>query len=235
MIPKLFATCWIVYALHFATNIVREIYPALAMGDHFSFRVDEYAHMHPDLFEKPGYGWHIGNNPGASMVAAMPYALARPAIDAIVRRVQQSRAASGATGPVAYDSPWPMAREFYAEAWRRGFDVKFGLGAFVMQAFCMAPSSALGVVVMFSVLRRLFGSDTTALWLSLLYAFGTPVFFRTGYLNQNLMLGHIAFMGFVALWNPGRIVAWSTRTRYLLAGLAGGVASCSTTPARCCS
>jgi hypothetical protein len=222
IIPRLFVTCWIVYVLHFATNTVREIYPALAIGDHFSFRVDEYAHMHPDLFEKEGYGWHIGNNPGASMVAAIPYALARPIIDRIVQRVLASRAASGATEPPAFDSPWPMAREFYAEAWRRGFDIKFGLGAFVMQAFCMAPSSALGVVVMFSVLRRLFGSDRTALWLALLYAFGTPVFFRTGYLNQNLMLGHIAFMGFVALWNPDRIVRWSTRTRYLLAGLAGG-------------
>ena len=88
---RLFVTCWLVYALHFATNTVREIYPALAIGDHFSFRVDEYANMHPDLFEKPGYGWHIGNNPGASMVAAIPYALARPLIDPIVRRVQQQR------------------------------------------------------------------------------------------------------------------------------------------------
>lgn len=221
---RLFFTCWIVYALHFATNTVREIYPALALGDHFSFRVDEYANMHPDLFDKPGYGWHIGNNPGVSMLAAIPYALARPIIDPIVRRVQEQRAASGQTSPPAYNSPWPMARDFYAEAWRRGFDVKFGLGAFVMQAFAMAPSSAIGVVTMFFVLRRLFGSDRTALWLAILYAFGTPVFFRTGYLNQNLMLGHIAFLGFVALWNPGGGQRLSTRARFCLAGLAGGTA-----------
>jgi hypothetical protein len=221
---RLFVTCWMVYALHFATNIVREIYPALAMGDHLTFRVDEYANMHPDLFDKPGYGWHIGNNPGASMVGAIPYALARPIIDPIVRRVQAQRAASGQTSPPSYNSPWPMARDFYAEAWRRGFDVKFALGAFVMQALAMAPSSALGVVTMFFVLRRLFGSDRTALWLSLLYAFGTPVFFRTGYLNQNLMLGHIAFLGFVAIWNPSGSARWSTPTRFLLAGLTGGTA-----------
>ena len=48
---KLFLTCWIVYSLHFSTDIVREIYPALALGDHFSFRLDEYGGMHPDLFE----------------------------------------------------------------------------------------------------------------------------------------------------------------------------------------
>jgi len=221
---RLFITCWLVYTLHFATNIVREIYPALAIGDHFSFRVDEYAHMHPDLFEKEGYGWHIGNNPGASMVAAIPYALSRPVIDRVVEAVNQRRAASGLTEPPSYDSPRPADRELYKEAWRRGYDVKFGLASFVMQSMAMAPSSALGVVVMFYVLRRLFGSDKTALWLALLYAFGTPVFFRTGFLNHNLMLGHIAFMGFVVMWNPGSSDRWTTRTRFFLGGLAGGTA-----------
>jgi hypothetical protein len=221
---RLFLTCWLVYALHFASNIVREIYPALALGDHLSFRVDEYANMHPDLFEKPGYGWHIGNNPGASMLAAVPYALARPLIDPIVAAVQRARAASGQTEPPSYASPWPMARDFYREAWRRGFDVKFGLGALVMQSMCMAPSSALGVVVMFFVLRRLVGSDRTACWLALLYAFGTPVFFRTGFLNHNMMLGTFAFMGFVAMWNPAANDRWSPRKRYFLGGVAGGAA-----------
>ncbi len=221
---RLFLTCWIVYALHFATNIVREIYPALALGDHLLFRVDEYANMHPDLFETPGYGWHIGNNPGASMLAAIPYAMARPAIDRVVAYVNQKRAASGLSEPSGYDSPWPMAREFYAEAWRRGYDIKFGLAAGVMQFFAMAPVSALSAVAMFYLLRALFASNATALGLALLYAFGTPVFFRTGFLNHNLMLGIFAFMGFLAMWNPGHSTRWSSRTRYFLGGVAGGAA-----------
>ncbi|MCG3160944.1 MAG: hypothetical protein JMDDDDMK_02020 [Acidobacteria bacterium] len=221
---RLFITCWLVYGLHFATNIVREIYPALALGDHFSFRLDEYANMHPDLFEKPGYGWHSGNNPGVSMLAAIPYAMARPLIDRVVARVQQRRAASGHAEPPAYNSPWPMAREFYKESWRRGYDIKFGLAAFVMHAFCMAPISALGVVAMFFTLRHIFRSDRMAFWLALLYAFGTPVFFRTGFLNHNLMLGHFVFMGFVAMWNPGYDKKWSSQTRFFLGGLAGGTA-----------
>ena len=219
---RLFITCWLIYVLHFATNTVREIYLALAIGDHFSFRVDEYAHLHPDLFEKEGYGWHIGANPGASIVAAVPYALARPLIDGLVERTNQQRAEAGLTEPPAYDSPWPMARAFYREAWRRGYDIKFGLGAFVMQAFCMAPISALGAVAMFFVLRRVFGSDRTAFWLALLYAFGTPVFFRTAYLNHNLMLGHVAFWGFLALWNAAGSARPSAGRRYVLAGLSGG-------------
>src|SRR5215471_2400933 len=89
---RLFVTCWAIYALHFATNTVREIYPALAIGDHFSFRVDEYANMHPDLFEKPGYGWHIGANPGASMLGAAPYFLSRPLLDRVVEKVNRARA-----------------------------------------------------------------------------------------------------------------------------------------------
>jgi hypothetical protein len=221
---RLFITCWLVYSLHFTTNIVREIYLTLAIGDHLSFRVDEYAHMHPDLFEKEGYGWHIGNNPGASMFGAVPYALARPGIDRIVEQVNQSRAAIGRVEVPHYDSPWPMAREFYKEAWRRGFDIKFGLAAFVTQSMCMAPISALGAVLMFYTMRRLFGSDKKAIWLALLYAFGTPVFFRTGYLNQNLMLGHFAFLGFVALWNPGGTKWGSSRTQFFFGGLAGGTA-----------
>lgn len=221
---RLFLTCWVVYALFFASNIVREIYPALALGDHLSFRVDEYANMHPDLFEKEGYGWHIGNNPGASMLAAIPYALARPIIDPIVERVNQIRAAQDTEAPPEYESPWPMAREFYREAWERGYDVKFGLAAFVMQAFTMAPSSALGVIAVFYLLHLLLESKRTALGLSLLYAFGTPVFFRTGFLNHNLMLGHFAFLGFLALWNFKERLPWRPRTRFFLGGLAGGTA-----------
>ena len=221
---RLFLTCWIIYGLHFATNIVREIYPALALGDHLSFRVDEYANMHPDLFHKVGYGWHIGNNPGASMVAAIPYAIARPVIDGIVENVQNLRKASGQTDPPAYHSNWPMAREFYAEAWRRGLDIKIGLGAFVMHAFCMAPSSALGVVVMFYLLRHIFQSNRTALWLAVLYAFGTPVFFRTGFLNHNLMLGHIAFAGFLVMWNFHAEHKQPVFWRAFLCGLTGGTA-----------
>jgi len=221
---RLFVTCWMVYAVHAATNTVREIYLALAIGDHFSFRVDDYANMHPDLFEKAGYGWHIGANPGASMLGAVPYFLSRPVIDPIVAAVNRTRAAGGRSEPPPYNSPWPMRRAFYAESWRRGYDIKFGLAALVMQWFCMAPISASGVVAMFFLLRRIFGSDRIGLWLALLYAFGTPVFFRTGFLNHNMILGHFVFIGFLVLWNPGRDFRWSESSRNFLCGLMGGAA-----------
>lgn len=229
---RLFITCWLIYALHFATNIVREIYPALSIGDHLSFRVDEYANLHPDLFEKENFGWHINNNPGASMMAAIPYALARPAIDRVVERTRQQRLSRGVTEPPSYNSPWPMARAFFRESWLRGYDIKFGLAALVIQLLLMAPFSAISVVVMFFTLRQLFSSDKTAVWLALLYAFGTPVFFRTGFLNQNLLLAHVSFIGLIVMWAPrttgdearARSSRLTSQARWFLGGIAGGAA-----------
>jgi len=102
---RLFATCWLVYAIHASTDVVREHYPAVALADDFTFRLDDYGGLHPDLFEKPGYGWHIGNNPGISLFAAVPYFLSRPAVDRIVNKVEAGRAARGDTIPPAFNSP----------------------------------------------------------------------------------------------------------------------------------
>ena len=145
-------------------------------------------------------------------------------IDRVVEKTNRARAASGATEPPPYNSPWPMVRHFYVEAWRRGYDIKFGLAAIVMQVFLMAPIAALGVVAMFYFLRRVFGDDRAGFWLALLYAFGTPVFFRTGYLNHNMIIGHVTFLGFLAMWNPGFDKRWPETLRYWLGGVTGGMA-----------
>lgn len=221
---RLFFTAWIVYALHFTTDVVREHYPAIALGDRLSFNLEGYCGLHPDLFETPSRGCHIGNNPGVSMLAAIPYALARPIIDPIVASVLAQRQASGQTEPPEFHGQSPNARRFYAEAWRRGLDIKLGLAAMVTQVFCMAPSSALAVVLVYFVLLGLLGSSRQAIWLALAYGFATPVFYRTGFLNHNLMLGHIAFAGFATVWNPWHGTRLSPRARDYLCGLAGGAA-----------
>lgn len=218
---RLFITCWLVYALHFATNTVREIYPALSLGDHLSFDVSEYLGLHPDIFEIPGRGAYINNNPGASIMGAVPYVVARPAIDRVVQHVQRTRAQSSEPAR-AYDTIYPMAQEFYRQAQERGLDVKFGLAAGVMQALLMAPLSALSVMVMFCILEHLTASGRTALFLALLYAFATPVFYRTAQLNQNLLQSHFALLAFASLWRPWDDAAHPKRPYYLLAGLLGG-------------
>ncbi len=219
---RLFITCWLLYVLHFATNTVREIYPALSLGDHLSFDVSEYVGFHPDIFEVPGRGAFIDNNPGASMLGAIPYVISRPIIDRAVAWQQRVRAAAPEQEPGEYNSQYPMAREFYRKARARGLDVKFGLGAAVMQALLMAPLSALSVVVMFHVLLRLTGSRRAATGLALLYAVATPVFYRTAQLNQNLLVAHCAFFAFVLLWRPGDDAAAPRRPLFLPAGVLCG-------------
>ena len=220
---RLFATAWVVFSLHFATDIVREHYPAIALGDHLTFRLDEYGGLHPDLFETPGRGWHIGNNPGISMFAAIPYALARPLIDPIVQRVRSGREAAGLTEPPEYDTEWPNQREFFAEAWRRGLDVKLALAALVTQVLFMAPICAAAVVLMFGVLRHVFDSDRMGGWMALLFAFGTPLFYRAGFLNHNMVLGLIAFAAFALIWDPGGERPLTVRAQMVVAGLAAGL------------
>ena len=216
---RLFLTCWVIYALHFATNTVREIYPALSLGDHLSFDVSEYAGLHPDIFELPGHGTFINNNPGASILGAIPYALTRPVIDRVVAYFQTIR--SGREAP-EYDSIYPMSREFYRMAYARGLDVKFGLAAGVMQVLLMAPVSALAVAVMYAVLLALTRSKRRAALLALLYAFATPVFYRTAQLNNNLLEAHAAFFAFVLLWRPWEMPASPGLPHFLLAGLLSG-------------
>ncbi len=218
---RLFFTCWLLYALHFATNTVREIYPALSLGDHLSLDVSEYVGFHPDIFEVPGRGAFINNNPGASILAAVPYALARPVIDRVVDRVQRRRAASPEPAQ-EYRTIYPMAREFVRKARERGLDVKFGLAAGVMQVGLMAPLSAASVVVMFRVLQSATGSSRAALWMAVLYAFATPVLYRTAQLNQNLLVAHFALFAFVLLWRPWEEPGLVRRPAYLLAGALAG-------------
>lgn len=218
---RIFLTCWLVFTLHFATNTVREIYPALSLGDHLSFNVIEYADLHPDLFEYQGKAY-INNNPGASILGAIPYTLSRPLIDMVVTRVQQSRRNEPKTDQAEYDTIYPMAKEFYKKSRERGYDVKFGLAAGVMQAFCMSPVSALSAVVMFSVLLNLKVSERAAILLSLLYAFATPVLYRTAQLNHNILVTHFAFFSFVLMWRPWDSPSRPGKPKFLLAGILCG-------------
>jgi hypothetical protein len=220
---RLFVTCWIVFALHFATNTVREIYPALSLGDHASFDVSEYEGLHPDLFRLPGRGTFINNNPGASMLGALPYLLARPAIEAAVARVQASRAAHPAP-PAEYDTVYPLARDFYQRARERGLDVKFALAAAVMATGLMAPLSALAVVALFQLLLAQGVSRRGALALALLFAFATPVFYRTAQLNHNLLVTHAGWFAFLLLFRPRGDDPSTRAARFAGAGLLAGFA-----------
>jgi hypothetical protein len=218
---RLFVTCWLIFVLHFATDFVREHYLVLSMVDDRSFRLDKYVGLHNDIFVTPHHGAHHGANPGASMLAAIPYVVLKPLIDRVARFMTVRE--SGAEADAIYDDNRPARVRFYKQVRARGLDVKFGLVSFVTMAFCMALFSAASAVFMFSALNHLGLSTLAALGLAFLYAFGTPVFFRTGYLNQNLLVGVLGFIAFTVLWqqrgNPGQKM-WPQLVAGVLAGLA---------------
>ncbi len=223
---RLFFTCWIIYVIHFATDFVREHYLVVSIAEDATFRLDPYADLHVDLFWNPDSapvrGAHHGANPGVSMLAAIPYTLLRPAVDRVNQRVLAGRQQKPDTA-VRYDDPRWRRVEFYKKVRERGLDIKFGLVGAITQSLFQAPMSAVSAVVMLSLLLSLGLTQRAALGLALLYAFGTPVFFRTGYLNQNLGLGIFAFFSFVLLWDPARLSRTRFRARYVLAGVMAGL------------
>lgn len=217
---RLFATCWLLFVLHFATDIVREHYLSFSLAEDYSFRMDKYLGFHIDIFDTPGYGSHIGNNPGVSLVGAIPYLISRPIIDRIVTTINQQRA--GQTVTAIYDDPRPRRVEFYEKVRQNGLDIQFGLAAAAIQALFMAPLSAFAAVLMLRALGAAGLATRTALLGALLYAFGTPIFFRTAYLNQNVFIAHLLLIGFVGLWRPNGFPSWRERTACLVAGFVGG-------------
>lgn len=216
---RLLLTAWLVYGLHFATDIVRETYLAMALAERFTIDVEEYVGLHPDLFTVEGRGAYINNNPGASMLGSIPYLLARPAIDTLLwARPQLTRSKEEAT----YDDPRPNRRRFFQQVRSRGLDIRFGLAAASMHVGLMAPLAGLAAVAIFLFFRRRLQDPHRALWLALLYAFGTPIFFRSGYLNQNAIVAHAVLFAFVLLADPD--AAGDRRRTPVLVGLLAGTA-----------
>jgi MFS family permease len=225
MRTRLFLTCWIVFCLHFATDFVREHYLVVSIAEDATFDLGKYYGLHEDIFKNPENapegGVHHGANPGISMLAAIPYAALRPLVDGVVGRVLAGRKAAGADSAV-YNDPREARVKFYQQAFARGLDVRFGLVGIITMVLCMAPLSALGVVAVHRVLEGAGVGARPALGLSLLYAFGTPVLFRSAYLNQNLAIGIVAIGAFLMLWNPGSRLRMSESWRTVLAGALAG-------------
>ena len=216
---RLFFICWLIYLLHWSPFVVREHYLTISLAEKASVRVDEYLDLHSDLFELPGRGGFIGSNPGTSILAAVPYWLALPLTNRIapVRPVVPDQEVSA-----EYKQKWWNNVLFYRKVRARGLDVRLALAALITSGFFMAPLTALSVAIMFRLLGHIGYSQKFSLGMALLYALGTPVFFRTGILSLNLLVTLLGFFAFVLLWWPsGTRPDWE-RWRLAGAGLLAG-------------
>src|SRR5262245_45490067 len=148
---RIFVAAWMIYSLHFATNIVREHYPAFTIADHGSLFVDEYQGFHADIFQRNGHSV-IGNQVLVSVLAAIPLSIFDPALYVLENRSQAAIAAHGVTA-TDYRIDKPTYRAFFKLVRERGLDLRFGGAAVVTTVFFMAPLAAGFLVFFYGVLR----------------------------------------------------------------------------------
>ena len=196
---RLFLCCWVIYTFHFATNVVREHYPAFSLVESFTLKVDRYKVFHPDIFEHRDGHAYIGNNVAASVFAAVPLLVFDPILD-LVEDYEQAKLNDQGVTKTEYRTHHENSAIFLQLAKEAGLSYRFGASTVVTTAFLMAPLSAWLGVLMFQILLDRGGPRRKSAGLALVFAFGTPLFFRTGVLNHNVLMMHVTFLAFHLLW-----------------------------------
>lgn len=223
---RIFLIVWIVYSVHFATNIVREHYPAFSLVDHGTFLVDEWQGFHSDIFVHRSGHSVMGNQVFVSTLAAIPLFIFDPVLDALEDYSKAKIAKEGVTD-AEYRTDKPMRRDFFRMVKDRGLDLRFGGVAVVTTVFFMAPLTALFLSFFYRILTSRGVTPRDATSLTFLFAFGTPLFFRATVLGNNMFVMYGMFASFALLWRrPGENFPVPLRRR-LLAGLFGGMALAS--------
>jgi hypothetical protein len=220
----LFLAAWIVFAAFFATNIQREHYPAMALAERGNYRVDDYhPGFHSDIFLYRDGHAYIGNNLGTSTLVAPLLVLARPVLAALERRERAALAARPASAPAPkYETTYANRAELFRKTAERGWTMKFGAVAALTAAGFIAPLSAWCVVLVFDFLRRRGVALARAAALAALFAFASPVFFRSANLTNNMPVMYAVFGAFLLLRTdtPGG----ASRLRHAGAGFLCGLA-----------
>jgi len=195
----LFLVCWIAFSAFFATNVVREHYPAFALIERGDWVCDRYYGMHADLFRHTDGRVYTGNNVMGSLIAVPPLLLFDPLLDRLEEHSKR-KLAEHPEVDATYDTKYPLRREMFRKVKLAGLDLRFGASTAITSAFLMAPLCAGLVVLMYLTLLRRGLSRERASWLAFLFAFATPVFYRSAHLNHNVFLMAVLFGAFVLLW-----------------------------------
>src|SRR5262249_7822282 len=147
---RIFLIAWIVYSVHFSTNVVREHYPAFSLAEHGTFRVDEYQGFHSDIFVHRDGHSVIGNQVFVSALAAIPLLIFDPVLDALEKYSKRKLAEAGVHN-TEYRTDKPNRVKFFKLVRERGLDLRFGAATLITSAFFMAPLTALCLVLMYRV------------------------------------------------------------------------------------
>ncbi len=219
---RLFLVCWILFSTFFATNVVREHYPAFALLDRGDFVCDRYAGFHADIFQHTDGHWYVGNNVLGSVIAAVPLAIFDPVLDRLEAASKAKLAESPNPPEPVYDTKYPNRQKMWRKVVLAGLDLRFAASTVITSVFLMAPLSALFAVIVYSVFLRRGVDRKRSIWLALLFAFGTPIFYRTAHLNHNMFLMEALFGAFVVAWmSSGEKFALSLNARAVFGVLLG--------------
>jgi hypothetical protein len=211
---RLFLTCWLILTVHWAPFMVREEFPAITLATDGTLNVARFIGWSDDIFVRPDGRAFINNNPGASLLGAIPLIVARPVLDAVERWNDRLPSSVAKTN---HSSDFPAKA---AVGGRREWWI-FSIG-FLTVAGLMAPISAGAATYLARELRASGLPERDASCAAALLLFATPIFFRTSYLNHNLLVTHAGLIGALALWNRGRFARSPSRLAF--AGAMGGLA-----------
>lgn len=209
---RVFVTCWLVYTVFWAPYIVREHFPAVALVETRSLNVERYLGWSEDIFRGPKGGAYINNNPGASLTGAIPLLLLHPVLVRVDEWNQKlPRVNRTPEGTEVFWRTLVEGRAFY-----------FLLVGFITVALVMAPATAGTAAYLCSRLTESGVPPIRATQAAVLYGVGTPVLFRAGHLNHNLLAGDAGFIALLLLGDPAGRALHPARTA--IAGLLAGYA-----------
>lgn len=212
-VVRVFLVCWLVYGVFWAPYILREHFPAITLAEQGTLNVERYLGWTEDIFHVPGKGAFINNNPGASLTGAIPLLLLRPVLARVDSWNQrQSRP----------ERREPDEGEVFWRALREGRGCYFLLIAFLTTAAVMAPATAGTLAYLCSRLIDAGLAAAPAGLIAILLGMGTPLLFRSGGLNHNLLVADAGFTALLLLWDPENRAL--TLRRVLSAGLLSGYA-----------
>jgi hypothetical protein len=196
-----FLTCWLLYTFFWTPYLIREHFPAATLASQGTLNVERYLGWTEDIFRSPSGGAYINNNPGASLLGAVPLFLLRP----VLIRVDEWNRRLPRTRPAVDDG------ELFWRTLVEGRAFYFLVVEFATVVFVMAPMTAWTAGYFYSRLAEAGVPAAHAAAAALLYGLGTPVFFRTAHLNHNLLVGDAGLMALLLLWDkadrplsPGR-------------------------------
>src|SRR5688572_14747646 len=121
---RIFLISWLFFSLFFATNVVREHYPAFTLIERGDFVCDAYQDWHADIFRHTDGHSYVGNNVLGSVIAAVPLLLFDPLLDRIEAHSKRQLAASPAPPDTTYDTKHPNRADLFRRARLAGLDLR---------------------------------------------------------------------------------------------------------------